>query len=70
MPFLHTIRGTADVDVDFVVAFGLGHRRALSQGSRVIAPQLHSDRMLAWVKVEQVILLAIKKGAGRNHFGE
>ena len=68
--FLYSIRGTANVDIDLVIAPSFSHRSALGQCNRIITTQLHSDRMLAGIKIEQVMLLAIEQGPGRNHFGE
>jgi hypothetical protein len=68
--FLNPIRRATNVDVYFIVAHGLSHRRTLGHCCRVIAAKLQRNRVLAVVEVKEVELFAMKQGASRHHFSE
>jgi hypothetical protein len=66
---LHAFGGTADVEVDLVVAEVLGDARALLKLPRIATAELQRNRMLVHVVGQEPHAVTVKHGAGGDHFG-
>src|SRR5690554_5175466 len=67
---LHTVAGTANVEIDLVIAPSLGNGSALCQLTRIAAPQLQGNRMLDLIVAKETLTwAAMQNGPGGNHFG-
>ena len=69
-PLLDLLAGTADVEVDLVVAAVGGDARGFSQQNGIVAPHLQGNGVLDRVEVDQPVPpLAVVEGLGHHHFG-
>src|SRR5690554_2923250 len=67
---LHTVAGTADVEIDLVIAPRLGNGSALCQLARIAATQLQRDWMLDLIVAKETLPRAtMQNGPGGDHFG-
>jgi hypothetical protein len=64
---LHTIRGAADIDVDFVITEIRADLRSLREVRRLRTAQLQRHRMFARVESKQPRAVAMDHGARRQH---
>lgn len=67
--FLHPVRRTAAVQVDFVVAPILAGPGRAREGIRLVAAQLQRDRMLGAIEIEVPGGVAVEDRAGGDHLG-
>src|ERR1700676_5348837 len=66
---LHPLAGTADVEIDLVVAPPFAEARTMRKRLRIAAAQLQSQRMLAGIEIEMVGDIAVHPRPGRYHLG-
>ncbi|MCY1436852.1 hypothetical protein D9M71_529900 [compost metagenome] len=66
---LYPITRAADIEVDLVIACGLGQLGARGQVSRHAAAQLQGQRMLGLVMAQEPLGIAVQQGTGGDHFG-
>ncbi len=67
---LHPIAGTADVEVDLVVAPRLGDGRAFGQLAGIAAAQLQGEWMLHLIEAQEALArAAVQDGPGGHHLG-
>src|SRR5690554_4494991 len=67
---LHTVAGTANVEIDLVIAPSLGNGSALCQLTRIAATQLQGNRVLDLIVAKETLTwAAMQNGPGGNHFG-
>ncbi len=66
---LNAIAGAADVEVDAVVAPGLGEAGAMGEATGVIAADLEDEGLFLGGEAEEPIEIAMDDRLGCNHFG-
>ena len=64
---LHTIRRTADIEIDLVIAKVFANSGGGGEIGRVRAAKLQRHRMLHCVEAEQPLAVAVDHRAGRDH---
>ena len=65
---LHTVTGTTDIDIDFIIAALLAHHGCGCHQRRVRSPDLQGHRVFELGKIEQSFGVAMGQCRRSNHF--
>src|SRR5207342_601571 len=64
---LHALTGTADIQIDLVVASLGAMLSRVRESLRIAATQLQGHRMLGWIESQQACTIAVQERGGRDH---